>query len=627
MEDLILLVGFPNAGKSTAFNALTGGHAKVGNWHGVTVGALEGEAKLGGKRVKIVDLPGIYSLESLSMEEKFTRDYLAAHTGALVLFVAECASFDRTLPLLHALAERGHRVALLLTKQRAFQRAGGTIDAAEIGHRFCVPVILAEGRGLLRRVEEALSAFAVPQKAELSGLYTPPKSGLSKADKLLLNGFFCIPLFLVLLLAAFFLTFASGMPGDLMKGGIEWFFSDFLGGRASRISSPVLRSFLCDGVLSGLGSVMSLLPQIALLYFFLTLMEESGFLSRLAVLTDGLFARIGLNGRAVFSLLMGFGCTAAAILTTRGLDDKRVQRRVILSLPYISCSAKLPVYLTLSSSFFENPFPAVLLLYTLGVGLSIIVAYLLKDKISPPFLMELAPLQVPSPVFVIKSLLFQIKQFIIKVATVILAFFLFSWVLSSFTFSFRLCGAEESMLATVCGGLKFLFAPIGMPDWRIAYAALSGLVAKENVAGAIAMLYGTFPYSGASGFAFSVFILACSPCVSAIAVTSRELGKRRAALYAAVQTGTALLLSYATYFALMGGALVIGLAVVLLAAILILGRTNFEKLRRKRKHKSQGLHGQRVRAGVLRFSRPLKGARRPRKRREGGGESPAPRGG
>ena len=183
------------------------------------------------------------------------------------------------------------------------------------------------------------------------------------------------------------------------------------------------------------------------------------------------------------------------------------------------------------------------------------------------------------------------------------------------------------MLATVCGGLKFLFAPIGMPDWRIAYAALSGLVAKENVAGAIAMLYGAFPYSGASGFAFSVFILACSPCVSAIAATARELGKRRAVLYAAVQTGSALLLSYATYFALMGGALVLLLAAVLLAAILILGRTNFEKLRRKRKHKSQGLHGQRVRAGVLLFSRAPEGARHSRKRREGGGESASSRGG
>ncbi|MDE7158039.1 MAG: hypothetical protein K2N74_00530, partial [Clostridiales bacterium] len=288
--------------------------------------------------------------------------------------------------------------------------------------------------------------------------------------------------------------------------------------------------------------------------------------------------------------LMGFGCTAAAILTTRGLDDKKIQRRVILCLPYISCSAKLPVFLALSASFFTNPFLAVVLLYALGIGLSFVAALLMKEKKAPAFVLELAPLQIPNPVFVLKSLLFQIKQFIIKVATVILAFFLLSWILSSFNFAFRPCAVEESMLAFFCGGLKYLFAPLGMGDWRIAYAALSGLVAKENVAGALAMFYGAFPFSAASAFSFATFILACSPCVSAIAASAREVGWKRALLYALIQTGSALLLSYAMYFALLGGAVYLAVAVVPVVAIWLIGKKQIEKVRGKRGKLLKKLH-------------------------------------
>ena len=370
---------------------------------------------------------------------------------------------------------------------------------------------------------------------------------------------------------------------------MERFFCDFLAGKAEGVASPVLRSFLCDGILSGLGGVLCFLPQIALLYTFLIVLEESGLFSRLAVLCDGFCAKIGLSGRAVFSLLLGFGCTAAAVASTRSLDDKRVQRRTILCLPYIACSAKLPVFLTLSASFFYNPFVSVVLLYALGAGIGVGVSVFLKRD-APLFVLELAPLQIPRPLFVAKTLLFQLKQFIIKVTTVVLAFFLFSWVLSSFDFSFRLAAQEDSMLAHLCSVFSFLFAPAGMNDWRIAYCAFSGLIAKENIAGSLAMFYETFPYSPQSAFAFSVFVLTCSPCVAAIAATAKELGVKRALLSAFVQTGTALLACYFTYFALTGGAFVL-LAPVLLALILILVRgKKGEKLHRKRKRNSQRVH-------------------------------------
>lgn len=586
MADMrILLVGNPNAGKSTLFNLITGGHAKVGNWHGVTVGVLERETVIGGTKTAVCDLPGIYSVDAMSMEEKLARDFVLSHGEDAILFVSECGSLDRSLPLFFDLVGAGRRAALVLTKRKRFMREGGKIDCAGLKRTLGVPVIDAEGKrknALKEEIASALSRPVTPVRADVSALYTSAREGLSRADGLLLNGFFALPFFLILLLAAFFLTFAPRFPGDLMKNAVESLFSQTLFNLADGIASPVLRSFVQTGLLSSLGSVLCFLPQIALLYLFLILLEESGLLSRLAVLTDGFFARLGLNGRAVFSLLMGFGCTAAAILSTRGLDDKKIQRRVILALPYISCSAKLPVFLALSASFFDNPFVAVLLLYVLGAGISLAVALLLRPAKQPAFILELAPLQIPKPAFVLKSLLFQIKQFIIKVATVVLAFFLFSWLLSSFDFSFCLCAREESMLAVLCGGLKYLFAPIGMSDWRIAYAALAGLAAKENIAGALAMFYESFPYSAGSAFAFSVFILACSPCVSAIAASARELGWRRALPYALLQTASALLLSYLVYFALSGGALYLALAAAPVIALLISGKKNAQKLRRKR---------------------------------------------
>lgn len=594
----LLLIGNPNAGKSTLYNALTGGHARVGNWHGVTVSALEGEAMLSGNRVKIADLPGVYSADGLSMEERAACAYLEACPEGVVCLVTECAALPRSLALLSALA-KGRRAILVLTKKRQFVRQGGKLEEHELERCLGIPVVSAEGvppRELCERVGEALLRAGRPRGASEEGrslpkeVYTRAPVRLTKFDRFLLHPAAACAVFALLLAAAFFLTFSPVGPGGLLKGLIEALIAQIKEAFQTHIPSPVLCSFVGEGLVGSVGGVLCFLPQIGMLFFFLSLLEESGLLSRLAFFTDGTLSRVGLSGRAVFSLLMGFGCTAAAILSTRGLDDKRMQRRVILCLPYLSCSAKLPVYLTLASSFFRDQFLAALLLYVLGAGLSFAVLLFMGGEKGAPFVLEFAPLRLPEAKTVAKALCFQLKQFIIKLGTVILAFFIASWLLSSFDFAFRFVPVEESMLAHLCGGLKWLFAPVGMEDWRIAYAALSGLVAKENVAASLELFFPAFPYGARSAFALAVFVLASSPCVSAVAAAAREVGIKPALLYAVAETAGALLLCYLVYFLTGLGASAILPLIAAVILISVFGRTFRAGIHRQRGNFAQKLH-------------------------------------
>ncbi len=690
----IALIGNPNCGKSTLFNALTDGHAKTGNWHGVTVGAATRTADLGGRRAEVTDLPGLYSFSAYSLEEKAAARALDEGNFDLAVCVADALTLPRSLALAGEVRERFPRAVLVVTMRDLLEKRGGRLDERALAARLGMPVlcISAHKKRELRRLKAFLAAelrtsqtanataprisndgakhsdAAAPHSYShtpptarinmpaaphspaaarsgkntdagadlLAGIYSAGTRTESRAEKLIYNRYFAFPLFVFALLATFFLAFGNHMPGVLLKDGLEWLLAEKLGGfladKTAATGAAAAAEFV-RSVCGGVGSVLSFVPQIAILYFSLFLMEESGFLSALAFMTDGLFRRVGLTGRAAFSVLMGFGCTAAAILTTRGLENKRLQKRVILILCYISCSAKMPVYLAVAASFFRHPFFVLVCIYFAGVLLSFAAAFVAARlyRGGEEFVMEIAHLQIPSLRLALKSLLFSLKQFIIKVATVVAAFLVASWALLSFSFSFEYVGAEsgKGMLAVLCRGLKYLFYPMGIAQWQVALAAVSGLIAKENVAGMLALFYGadlTAAMSAPSAVAFIFFIMTCSPCVSAIAATAREAGAKCAFAFAAAQTGTAFLGSYILYALLSRGAMAAAI-VALLAAVLIAGaalrRILYAKICRRRGAKTQRLHRRALPAGLVRLFAPFTRPRHPRERRADAGKRDA----
>ena len=693
----LLLVGNPNCGKSTLFNALTGAHARTGNWHGVTVGAAAHRADLDGVPAEICDLPGVYSLRPYSMEEKAACRAIEAGDYDLAVCVADALTLPRSLALVRDLA-RGRPAVLVVTMLDLLEGRGGRLNAAGLSARLGIPVLavsahkrsdIARLRAFLRKEAERAArvgasehAAAAPSVGVSSGkaaavrsggvreggrreggtsgvgtdrgggcaarlggeealgedVYRPGGKRSALADRLFYDPRFALPLFAACLLAVFFLAFAEGMPGMLCKGALEGLLADVVGGRLASLAegagAPVAADFL-RSFFGSVGMVLSFLPQIVLLELALALLEESGLLSAVAFLTDGIFRRAGLTGRAAFSLLMGFGCTAAAILTTRGLENKPLQRRVVAILGYISCGAKMPVYLTVAAAFFPHPFLAVVALYAAGLLLAFAAALLLRRLIpgEEEFVLEMAHPQRPRLRPVLRSLLFSAKQFIIKVATVVTAFLAALWVLLSFTFTFRYVGAGsgESMLALGCRAFSFLFYPMGVMQWQVALAALSGIVAKESVAGTLALFYGedlSAAFTPASAVAFLTFILTCSPCVSAVAAAAREVGVRRALGMAAAQTGVAFGISYLVYGLLCAGALAASLLAAALPALLFcLHKRDHEKIFRPKKPKAERVHRRDVRAGLLRPRQPSARAGDPRQRRAHGQRRPARRGG
>lgn len=539
----IVIAGNPNAGKTTLFNALTHSRLRTGNYHGVTCTAAQKSS--GG--ALYVDVPGMYSFFAYTKEEgEGAREMSSAD---IIINVVDATTLLQSLALTQRLIKSGKRTVVYLTKLSVLKRRGGFVDEEKLSRLLGVPVFSCSPKGLKRAIFSVDFSSYKKEKIALSAAYYGGNLKIGKVERLFYNKIFSLLFFFLSLTFAFFITFQSGLPGATLKAAFERILVDKSSAYISkRLSNPLLKSFICDGVISGVGGVLSFIPQITILYFTLILLDESGILSSLSFTCDGIFEKLSLSGRAVFSLVSGFGCTAAAISTTRGFAENSSRRRTVAALPFIPCGAKAPLFITFLSPLFKNPFPAVCALYFGGVALALATSALFGGK-RENLISEVSPVARPSFFATFKRLFFQISSFIIKVSTYVFAFCSVSWLLSHFSAGFCWCSPQESIAGVLSRALCPLFYPMGIRDWRIAYAAISGFSAKENVAAAILFLAPEgLALSAPSTSALCVFFLTCPACISAFSAACREIGFKTALKYNAAQLLFAFLLAYATYF-------------------------------------------------------------------------------
>ncbi len=393
-----------------------------------------------------------------------------------------------------------------------------------------------------RYIERVVRASVVKGKGSEGPTLT------EKIDRIVTGKYTALPLFLCAMLVMFVITF--GPFGSWLQDGVSALidlFSGWLEGTLSTAGAPdVLISLACDGIISGVGGVLSFLPQIALLFFFLSFLEDSGYMSRAAFIMDRLLRRFGLSGKAFIPMLMGFGCSVPAIMGARTMENEKDRRMTILLIPFMSCSAKLPVYGLLSAAFF-GPWAGLVVfgLYVIGMAVGILSGILFKHTLfsgePAPFVLELPPYRFPSMENIATHVWQKVKGFLVKAGTLILAMSIVLWLLQSFDFSLHMVdNAANSMLGTLGALIAPVFAPLGFGFWQAAVALLTGFIAKEMVVSSLSMFYG-FSLTAAgtavaaamtgftplSAFSMLVFILLYVPCVAATSTMAKELGSAK----------------------------------------------------------------------------------------------------
>lgn len=377
-----------------------------------------------------------------------------------------------------------------------------------------------------------------------------------KMDKLLTGKYTAIPTFVCIMALIFYLTF--GLIGkylsDWLELGIEWVTELCDKGLTAYGINPVVQSLVIDGIFAGVGSVLSFLPTIVVLFFFLSILEDSGYMARVAFVMDKPLRKLGLSGRSFVPMLIGFGCTVPAIMATRTLPSDRDRKMTILLTPFMSCSAKLPIYGLFAAAFFPDYAALVMIgLYFAGIVIGILFAFLLRGtafKGEPvPFVMELPNYRFPSPKSVLRLIGEKAKDFITKAFTVIFLASVIIWFLQTFDTRLNIVtDSSESLLALIGGWIAPLLVPLGLGDWRISTALITGFTAKESVVSTLNVLLGNQAldslFTSFSAVIFLVFSLLYTPCVAAVAAVKRELGTRNAVAVAAIQCGIAWLVCF-----------------------------------------------------------------------------------
>lgn len=569
----VYICGVANSGKTTLFNGLARRNERVGNWCGVTTRPVSGDfsVRRGDKRLKftLTDLPGSY-LDDYTLEQNVTLKSIA--DGGVVLVMCRAKNLVRGLSFLKKLAPSlsGSSVVLVVNAYEELRKAGGKIDFGRLQVALGVTVIQAEcnTHSGIKTVKNAILTAAAKAKTSSNPSSNPSAKtssnpsaktsvlkdfepsavaketlafcrakSLSRLDDFFLRPAFCFCAFFGAVIVVLYLAFGRYGIGEVLSVALEHLLARFLVLPLAKLTdacnfSPFLSGFIIEGVVGGAASVLSFLPRLAVVGIFNFYVEESGILARLAFTSDAFLSRFGLTGRAVFALLTGFGCTALAVDAAGGLENEGIKRRTVAALPFVCCSAKVPVFAWLFTEIsHRNGFIAVLAAWALGLACALVFSSLHKRQSAAPYngiIVEFTEYRLPSLKEGAKALLNFTKSFIIRVGTVITLVTAFLWMLRSVSPDLRFLppeNAEQSLLVFFAEKLQVIFYPAGVKNWRLAVAALAGLFAKENVL-SVLMLLGVGEAPAAELFAFMLFYAFYPPCISALVAVLKQAGAK-----------------------------------------------------------------------------------------------------
>lgn len=585
----------PNTGKSTLFNRLTGASARVGNWPGVTVDLLEARIPLGRHLAKIVDLPGIYDLHGFSDDEKVVRHFLEQTPLDLLLVVANAVQIERQLPLVLQLKRLGIPAVLLLNMADEAHSLGITIDADKLTERLGLPVQLIAakyGRGqpeALKRIAQVLDADKNQQTNELADVLSEddrieketaelmaaavtiperlPEHLADKLDRVVLHPWLGLPLFFLAMFGLFEAVFWIGNPLQQGLGAVfDWLRKTALEPALSPLPE-FAQGVLLDGIYAGLSTVATFVPLIVLFFLFMALVEDSGYLSRAAFLTDALMSRLGLDGRSFVMLLMGFGCNVPAVMGTRVMRSRPLRLLSMLVIPLSLCSARLQVFLFLAAAIFPpQKAPWVLFgLYLASFATVILTALIFRKRFenSEPFVIELPPYRLPTLRQVWLRGWIEVHHFLRRATKIIVLGVIAVWLLTHLPVG-AAPGSDQTYAGLLGSWLNPLLAPLGI-DAKLSVALMFGFVAKEVVVGSFAVIYGlegsaltaqlAKEMDWVQAVSFMLFALIYTPCLSTIATLKAEA---RSLKFAALAVVWPLVLAWLVSFIFYQGARLLG---------------------------------------------------------------------
>lgn len=614
----IALVGSPNCGKTTLFNAVTGLHQHVGNWAGVTVERKEGTQN----GVKWVDLPGVYALSPYSAEEKVTIDYLSGGDYDEILQIVDATALARGLYLTHQLTQLSRPMTIALNMMDECRKRGITIDTEKLSARLGIrvlPMSARDGTGvpeLLRTLKDGAKTPKSPPSAPYTAIIQRMKSalpegnlpsefrawkalegdemgaaeaaragqaqlraqfGMSAAaalsalryawaddlcaavrqgnpdnptrtdaiDALVLHPVLALPILaglLALMLSLAFGRFGSGLS-DMLTNIILMIQSALDGVLRHWQVTEALRRLIVEGLMTGVGSVVSFLPMLLILFACLSMLEDSGYMARAAFLMDRPMRALGLSGRSFIPLLLGFGCSVPAALSARSMRGERDRRFTLLMIPFVSCSAKMPVFAALSTLLPGGAW-MIFALCALGISLAALIAQILRKTLFPgesaAFVMELPPYRLPLMSSVLRKVLRRTGEFLSRACSVILLSSVVVWLIGRFTWTGAWAAStQESILGSIAGAIAPIFAPLGFGSVAVTAALLTGLLAKESIISTLAVLAGqgsiraalsaSLP-TPAAALALMTFVLLYPPCAAASASIIKGLKSRKLAV-------------------------------------------------------------------------------------------------